>query len=292
MPFLGLILISFGASAMVGGKAVLPSDPLVFQVAQIATWSESHTSSKTFDGDVISENSKRVVPNCTATFVAEDLLLTAAHCIVKPNSLKPDLGWQAMTAIQFHGVGRLMDGSREMSFNIVDSRVPATGQDMALVKIDRKFSGRGLSLLLREPHADETILSYGFGEKTPLNIKIGFSVEAASPALIQTLSPKFFTQPVATALSQDSFQSVKQTSGSITLLKKSGRGGHCYGDSGGPNFVKTEKGYSIVGVTIQVMPTEDSWACLDKSAIVNVSALEPWLNQAARELGGSLRWNR
>lgn len=290
MSFLGLILVSFSASAMVGGKAVLPSDPLVSQVAQIATWSESRTVSKTFDGDVVSENSKHVVPNCTATFVAENLLITAAHCIAKPNNLKVDLSWENKGNVEFHGLGRVTEASNETNFNIVDSRVPSDGQDVALIKIDRKILGRGLPLLSRKPLVNEKILSYGFGQKQPLNTLIGFSLEAASPTLIQTFSPKFFTNSLSTALSRDTFQSVKPAAETMTLLKKTTPGGHCYGDSGGPNLVAGKNGFSIVGVTVQVLPTKDSWVCVDKSAIVNVSPLEPWLNQAARELGGQIRW--
>lgn len=290
MSFLSLILVSFSASAMVGGKAVSVSDPIVSQVAQIATWTESHTTAKTFDGDVISESSKRVVPNCTATFVAEDLLLTAAHCIAKPNSLKIDLGWSASAPVQFHGVGRISDSGKEVSFSIVDSRVPSSGEDLALVKIDSKFQSRGLPLLARKPLLHEQILSYGFGEKQPVNISKGISLDVAKPTMLQTLSPQFFHQSLTQTLTQGAFRSLKVDSESVTLVRKSGQGGHCYGDSGGPNLIPLKEGISVVGVTIQVLPNADAWVCSGESAILNVGPSAKWLNQAAAELGSHLVW--
>ena len=225
---------------------------------------------------------------CTATFVTEDILLTANHCVLNVEGLKGFLALSHHLSAKMIGYGRAVgvDG-KDINFKIMDARRmnvdesdPTKAADTSLVKIDRKFTGYGEALLARALATGEALTTFGVGDKVvPPAPSTPFDSQSTA-TIPPVVTPEQFkiaathqSQALLSELGVGSFQQVGLSDSRtfveslnpeqlammnkvldlkvVALLKKKDGGGLCHGDSGAPSFLKLANDSVLAGVTSQ-----------------------------------------
>jgi hypothetical protein len=318
-PFLFGFFPSLG-SAMINGSAVAGSDLAARNVAQI------------FVALIVtgpSGSEVEISGRCTATFVTEDILLTANHCVLNVEGLKGFLALSPQLSAKMIGYGRAIGGDgKDIGFKIVDARRmnvtesdPTKAADMALVKINRKFTGYGVPLLTRTLAAGEAVRTFGAGDKVippgPSGPTDSQNSPATPPVRPPVVTPEQFkyaaahqSQALLSELGVGSFQQVSLNDSAtfadllnptqleamkkvldlkvISLLKKKGGGGLCNGDSGGPSFLKLGHDSVLAGVSADTQAGAET--CMGVAIVYQPYAFRTWLDEATHELGEHLRW--
>lgn len=218
-------------------------------------------------------NLVKVIPNigrvqCTATFVAEDLLVTAAHCLsYKDSAFKIDpehpefffvhLGswtnfsttsvpsaWAPVTDVRVHEDFHLNKDHLE--------------HDVALLKIDSRFlKEKPLAIPMANSPINTNLVIAGFGPTSATNAFILRSIRA-----------KIRNKNESASFFNVSFLPVARHKGYVGLN---------HGDSGGPAFAQEKNGKSILlGI--------DSGGDLYQS----IPAHYQWIIEAAASMGRSL----
>lgn len=202
---------------------------------------------------------------CTGTIIAEDLLLTAAHCIPdgsfelyvlfgKDTSQSSRLVARTVSAVR---VGPLWEDRRTEEFD---------NGDIALVRFD---GGLPEGYHAAEILEDEDLLSDG----TEL-VMAGYGVIDGSSGADGGVLRKVSLPIEDATYSETEF-----------LVDESLGRGTCYGDSGGPAFVRSGGRYLLAGVTSRAVgevQTDDP--CARFGVYTNVLAYSSWLVDTAEAL--------
>jgi secreted trypsin-like serine protease len=209
--------------------------------------------------------------NCSATLVASQWALTAAHCVTgaAPYELRLRIGG--------------IDVDRGEVRSVLSVVPEPHNVDIALLGLDGSATSAALPLGQR-PRAGTTIRSLGFGRNCG-------AANTAPPAAPNSAAPAGPTCPhnrgqlmqVDTPLSPDSVcAGIDGTYNSTSelCLGSTAAPSVCFGDAGGPAVVETDTGPELVGVTSG--GTADSCAeGLDM--YVDVTAFSTWIFAVSNE---------
>jgi V8-like Glu-specific endopeptidase len=179
---------------------------------------------------------------CTGSLVAPDVFLTAAHCVVTPEtpagsqfyvSFSPDLyakGFKYIAATGF-------------TYDPQYGHDQANLHDLALVFLP-KGSTRGITPLQLPPAGYLDLLSAQGGLNSAVFVNVGYGVSATRTGKAS------FGFDGKRNTSKSEFMALQPTwLGLLMNTSATGLGGDCYGDSGGPKFLDSNPNMILATVT-------------------------------------------
>jgi secreted trypsin-like serine protease len=205
---------------------------------------------------------------CTGAYIARDLVLTAAHCVL-PGADYKLVAYDAQHQPSLRDTARI---ERHPQFNIDNYNKARVTADVALIKLPAPanvtpvpLSGERLSV---QP-GDRFIVS-GLGVTVPGDGKSGGTLRQATLAAtgrpgnlqIRLMDP-------------------------ATKNERAGLGA-CTGDSGAPVFRENAGRYVVVGVVSWSTGPNNSGGCGGLTGVTPLQLYHPWIVETARKLGSPL----
>jgi len=207
---------------------------------------------------------------CTATAIARDLLLTAAHCVQPGSDYKLADLWSA-SAPQLKDIARI---ERDPQFDLRILLGHLATADVALVKLSQPLPDKIPPALLDDTtspaSAGDSFIVAGYGVAVRGDGRSGGTVRAAT--LIATGTPN--------TLQLRLFD--PRTKGESAGL------GACAGDSGAPAFRDRDGTLVIVGVVSWSTGPKLTGGCGGLTGITPLIRYRSWIVSAARALGSPL----
>lgn len=248
---------------IVGGKALKYSDSTASSVVFIST-----------------ENAQGHNEICTGTFISENLILTAGHCIAKDKdgmsvSFRPK---------DFASTQNIVDIEIVDAFKLDFSPLNVVRNDMGVIRFKGGLPPEAtIALLPTEKNLKEakalTFSAVGYGRNT--GVKSDDPMAPTGEGILRT--KKLISEPISAQ--SDIFK--------IDQFKN--KGGVCFGDSGGPAFIKDSKTNKniVVGVASAVLTDrkgtgiDENDDCQNESMYLNMyyysKYFNEYLNKAAEE---------
>jgi hypothetical protein len=207
---------------------------------------------------------------CTATAIAPDLLLTAAHCVQPGADYKlADVSTSGKPT--FKDIARI---ARDPQFELKKLFAHLATADVALAKLVQPLPAAIPPVPLddaAEPAtAGEIFVVAGYGVTVRGDGRSGGTVRAAR--LVATGRPDSLQLRLVDPQTQD------QTPGL----------GACAGDSGAPVFRDTAGNLAIVGIVSWSTGPKLSAGCGGLTGVTPLLRYRPWISQTARVLGATL----
>ncbi len=211
---------------------------------------------------------------CTASPIADNILLTAAHCV---------MGNPRDSFVAFHPSLSCESGfnteNNEITASIKefisheqydDRAVPsAMVGDLALVVLSRKIpAGYPIYKIARPTDVDFSRPIYFFGYGS-----VGYKKGGAGILRKTSLAGGLY--------------SVDEVDSKVMIDQRAGRG-ICSGDSGGPGLVNIRNEYQILGVNSYVSEGDARDKCKGKAALVLVDAYREWIEKKMASRGRHL----
>jgi secreted trypsin-like serine protease len=205
---------------------------------------------------------------CTGAYIARDLVLTAAHCVL-PGADYKLVAYDAQRQPSLRDTARI---ERHPQFNLDNYNKARVTADVALIKLPAPanvtpvpLSGERLSV---QP-GDRFIVS-GLGVTAPGDGKSGGTLRQATLAAtgkpgnlqIRLMDP-------------------------ATRNERSGLGA-CTGDSGAPVFQESGGRYVVIGVVSWSTGPKNSGGCGGLTGVTPLQLYYPWIAETARKLGSPL----
>jgi hypothetical protein len=208
---------------------------------------------------------------CTATAIARDLLLTAAHCVQPGSDYKLADLWSAGTP-QLKDISRI---ERDPQFDLKRLFGHLATADFALAKLPQplpdKIPPAPLDDTTSPALAGDRIIVAGYGVTVRGDGRTGGTVRAAT--LVATGTPN--------TLQLRLFD--PRTKGESPGL------GACAGDSGAPAFRDHDDTLAIVGVVSWATGPKLTGGCGGLTGITPLIRYRSWIITAAQKLGSPLR---
>ncbi|MGH3625051.1 MAG: S1 family peptidase [Sciscionella sp.] len=198
-------------------------------------------------------------PNCGASLIKPDWLVTAAHCV---NGQEP-----AQWRYRIGSTDRTTGGELAVPDQFVThpkyDPTDTGDYDIALVHLARSVTAKPVPIATRSPAHGTAIRELGWGLTCP---KRGCG---AAPTSLRQVDTSVVTD--ASCGGKDSpFDPARE----LCLDNNGGRASTCFGDSGGPALVFTARGWSLAGVTSR----GQTLACPERPGIfTDVSAHAAWI---------------
>jgi secreted trypsin-like serine protease len=210
---------------------------------------------------------------CTGSLIAEDLIVTAAHCVLKPINVKK-LHVFFTTSLSQPGAANgalpVVEAIANPNYN---PKSDVNNNDIAMIKINGPLpSGYGPAQLMSRNDAlqtGETVVLAGFGESNPT---------AASGQ----------QNGAGTLRKVDVQIQNAQFSPTEVLVNQTQGGGACHGDSGGPAFASRNGQLLLWGITSRAYPDNQAAAvdCNQGSVYTDILEQADFVNQAGQQLRG------
>lgn len=266
--FCQLLLLApllLGSTRIINGEPVSSSDYGYWQTVRLMEY--------------MVEKGDRWIPTCTATIIAPDLVLTAAHCVqgrplthllvgyeAQPLSLKQQENFETAVDVR----ARFETGEVDGWFAHPLYGTTDYDHDLAVIKlkvnIPVRFSPAEIlpqhlmSAVVPKKNYRVLLMGYGLRNDKPLE---------ESEILRKTMAPAVFE-------------------GLHLIVDQSQGSGGCRGDSGGPAYLKMGDEFYLVGVTHGA--AKDSKGCRKKGVWVNPALEREFLNNAAVSLESETRF--
>lgn len=204
---------------------------------------------------------------CTGTLVSRDLVVTAAHCL------------QSIYTVIYVSFGEQIPKSTEGLIRVDGSIshpgyrvVQKPGDDGELYwTTEHDIALMNLDTLAPEGHAPVGI--HANTDKIPLKSKLllaGFGITDDE------------TSAAATSMNQIEVE-LHSLVGEFLVIDQSNNKGACFGDSGGPAYLKTAKGWLVVGATHAARPGYSD--CHHMSDYTSLSKYSEFIKSSADKLG-------
>jgi len=207
---------------------------------------------------------------CSATAVARDLLLTAAHCVQPGADYKLADTWSGRTPV-LKDISRI---ERDPQFSLHNLFNHIATADVALAKLAQKLPDKIPPVLLddgrRSIAAGDAFVVAGYGVAVRGDGRTGGIVRAAT--LVATGKPGTLQLRLVDPHTED------QTAGL----------GACTGDSGAPVFRADGSRLAIVGIVSWSTGPKLSAGCGGLTGVTPLVRYRSWIMQTARTLGSAL----
>lgn len=200
---------------------------------------------------------------CTGTIIANDLILTAAHCVHGDGS-SLEIYFEKMVEPYGSKTTRVLKAVPHEDFK--RNLLFGNWHDIALLKFDPKDLPANYKPMRVMTNAHilrdgSGIIGAGYGVKDP-------KAESGSGVLRWLLTSILDVSLTDTEMSID--QNFEK--------------GLCFGDSGGPTMIRNKQGeYLLVGVTSRVLGYEFQ-KCAIRSVVTRVDVYLPWIRKQAKTL--------
>jgi secreted trypsin-like serine protease len=202
---------------------------------------------------------------CTATALARDLVLTAAHCVAPAATYRVLIDQPPGIAIRSIAV--------HPRYNPKDYASGRVTADVALVKLEEPLPDTIAPASLAEPRTvapGDRFVVAGYGIVTPSSPTGGGTPRAAT--LVATGKPGNLQIRLVDPA----------TNGARPGL------GACTGDSGAPAFVEREGGYAVIGVVSWSTGPGGTEGCGGLTGITPLSLHRGWIMDTARKMGSAI----
>lgn len=211
---------------------------------------------------------------CTGTIIADDIVMTAAHCLGASISRLPTIYFRQNIAEP--GVKANVIKVLAPIKKVPTNKDQLDWHDIALLKLDKKIpvGYRPVKLDdqdLLQDHDVVVLAGYGRTNPSPNDPAKGLGVLRAVEQVV--LQARY---------------------GTSEILIKEDQKGACFGDSGGPAFIVREHEYIQVGLTSHFTSKSNVQsndprlglvsACIVDIVYTGISAHAAWIKQALREL--------
>ena len=257
---------SLGIRPIIGGVKVLPSDPIA--ASTVALYVENYTKpgkEKTFDFA------------CSASIIADDLIVTAAHCMMGYSDLD----------------GGLVDPAHILiSFRLQEQSVDWNGSGGVLIKnyaFHAGYNNQNDDVLAPDIRNDLALIRFhahlppGYHPASLLSseqenlLMEGAPTEAAGYGMSQLSK-----QASGGKLKKIDLPVLRRVDGSFVLLGNRNGEAPCYGDSGGPSFVVKDDVPMLWGVASHMMAKP--YNCAQDMTYTDLGAYQDWIRETASEL--------
>lgn len=207
---------------------------------------------------------------CTGTIISENLILTAAHCI-KNTSETLVLGFGLDRS---KGTMQVRTSNGAVTHGGYKSDLSAERNDVGLIS----FSGGLPEGFEPAPLANAKIFAKVKSEIVAVGYGRVKGVRNVSPSDSGSGRLRKVTLKIQT----------KSANGKAFEVSQQDGRGICYGDSGGPAFIKSNGQYYLVGVTSAVLwykPKDSVYdLCKEHSMFMDVKFYKPWINAQSGQL--------
>jgi hypothetical protein len=207
---------------------------------------------------------------CTATAIAHDLLLTAAHCVQPGSDYKLADTWSARTPT-LRDIRRI---ERDPQFDLKKLFAHLATADVALAKLAQplpaNFPPVPLDGTTQPIAAGDSFVVAGYGVTVRGDGRTGGTVRAAT--LIATGSPNALQLRLVDPRTNDASPGL----------------GACGGDSGAPAFRDAGGTLAIVGVVSWSTGPKLSAGCGGLTGVTPLALYRPWIEKTAQALGSPL----
>lgn len=207
---------------------------------------------------------------CTATAIAPDLLLTAAHCVQPGSDYKLADTWSGRTP-QLKDITRI---ERHFQFDLKKLFAHLATADVALAKLAQplpaKFQPVPLDATARPIVAGDAFVVAGYGVTVRGDGRTGGTVRAAT--LMATGTPNSLQLRLVDPRTNDERPGL----------------GACAGDSGAPAFRDDGGKLAVVGVVSWSTGPRLSAGCGGLTGVTPLALYRPWIEQTAHALGSPL----
>jgi hypothetical protein len=208
---------------------------------------------------------------CTATAIAPDLLLTAAHCVQPGADYKLADTWSARTPT-LKDITRI---ERDPQFDLKRLFAHLATADVALVKLAQPLPAKLPPMPLDQTAqlivAGDTFVVAGYGVTVRGDGRTGGTVRAAT--LIATGKPNALQLRLVDPHTNDERPGL----------------GACGGDSGAPAFRTAADGsLALVGVVSWSTGAKLTAGCGGLTGVTPLELYRPWIEKAAQALGSPL----
>jgi len=207
---------------------------------------------------------------CGGSIIAENLILTAAHCMEGVNGNSPDMQVRV-------GAHSLTDGSGQViqvATTYTNQEYPNLSKDVALLKLAENITDKNAKALTL---ADSSFFNEKIKTGTPMVVSGWGTLTSGGqmPDKLMEVSVPYVTNEVCN--SADAYNGTVQATELCGGLKEGGKDS-CQGDSGGPLVVTAGDKFVQVGIV--------SWgegcAVANKYGVyANVASLKDWIDNAA-----------
>lgn len=244
---LALFPVSYCYADIVGGDEVAPTDDIAHTT--VALYQQSSPESGAL---------------CTATLIAKNIALTAAHCVEHGVDHMAIITGENIDSPSERNVLRVVDAEISKQWNERNLAGQDAG-DIALIRFEGKLpKGYHTAHLLSEKvtlqKGDQVVLA-GYGI-TNASKKTGAGTLRKTEVSVQ--DPQFGKTEI--------------------LLDQRKGSGACHGDSGGPAFVESNGKYYLMGVTSRGYPVTAPDDCRHEVVYTRVNAYRGWISQTTKEL--------
>lgn len=225
--------------SIIGGVPVGASDPVVTSTVAL------------YDGQFL----------CTGSLIAQDLVVTAAHCIDDTSTM------QVLFRLKVKGTG---PAARVLGAVVHPRYFPsAEGKDQNDIAVVR-FAGK-----LPRGYAPARLLPASIPLQNGQTVTLaGYGITTAIPQ-----SGSGTLRKVDVKIKDARFARTE-----VLLDQTSGRGA-CHGDSGGPAFARARGKLYLWGVTNRGYPNDAPDDCAHQAVYTDILAHKAFLNKAAQTLG-------
>ena len=207
---------------------------------------------------------------CTATAIARDLLLTAAHCVQPGADYKLADTWSARRP-ELKDIVRI---ARDPLFEIKKLFAHLATADVALAKLAEPLPVKILPVPLddatRPIMTGDAFVVAGYGVTVRGDGRTGGTVRSAT--LVATGEPNSLQLRLVDPRTEDQRPGL----------------GACGGDSGAPAFRNAGGNLSIVGIVSWSTGPKFSAGCGGLTGVTPLTRYRTWITQTARSLGSSL----
>jgi hypothetical protein len=199
---------------------------------------------------------------CSAVLVAQDVVLTAAHCVTGADEHRVHFRDEAGEPVLIAPSAKAV----HPGYNAKAIETRQRSIDLALVRIPKNLPGRfeSATLTIAKPAKDETVIVGGYGLSREGDAKTTGTFRAASLTVTEPYGP------------------------SKILLWTQGAGatGACQGDSGGPMAA----GRAVVAITSWSSPARGR-SCGGTTQGVLLGPQREWIDRTLKAWGRATSWN-